>query len=179
MSDGTSDLSAISPAADSTASTRDKGILLLLSTLLGSLGVDRFYRGQIGLGILKLITAGGCGIWALVDSIIYMLGQLPPDSDGRLIIDGRTRDRFRSGLTDYSMKDKGVLILLATLVGVFGVDRFYRGQVGIGIVKLLTFGGIGIWAIIDCIIYMIADLPMDSNGMLIADRKTLEFLSRR
>jgi len=33
--------------------------------LLGCLGVDRFMRGQVGLGILKLCAAGGFGVWAL------------------------------------------------------------------------------------------------------------------
>ena len=40
--------------------------------LLGSLGIDRFLRGQTGLGILKLITAGGCSIWWLIDFIICL-----------------------------------------------------------------------------------------------------------
>ena len=39
---------------------------------LGALGADRFVRGQVGLGILKLITAGGCGLWALIDWIICL-----------------------------------------------------------------------------------------------------------
>ena len=43
---------------------------LLLSILIGSLGVDRFYLGHGGLGILKLITFGGLGIWWLIDLIL-------------------------------------------------------------------------------------------------------------
>ncbi len=49
---------------------RDSLVTMILSWIGGELGVDRFYRGQIGLGILKLITAGGAGIWWLVDAII-------------------------------------------------------------------------------------------------------------
>ncbi len=40
--------------------------------LLGELGIDRFMRGQVGLGVLKLITCGGCGVWMLIDWIIAM-----------------------------------------------------------------------------------------------------------
>jgi len=44
---------------------------LLLSIFLGWLGIDRFYVNHIGLGILKLITVGGLGIWWLIDVIMF------------------------------------------------------------------------------------------------------------
>jgi TM2 domain-containing membrane protein YozV len=45
-------------------------LALIMSVVFGGLGVDRFIMGHIGLGILKLITLGGCGIWWLVDLIL-------------------------------------------------------------------------------------------------------------
>ena len=45
-------------------------LALIMSILFGSLGVDRFIMGHIGLGILKLITGGGLGIWWLIDLIL-------------------------------------------------------------------------------------------------------------
>ena len=45
-------------------------LALIMSILFGQLGVDRFIMGQVGLGILKLITFGGCGIWWLIDLIL-------------------------------------------------------------------------------------------------------------
>ena len=41
-----------------------------MSIIFGQLGVDRFIMGHVGLGILKLITMGGCGIWWLIDLIL-------------------------------------------------------------------------------------------------------------
>ena len=45
-------------------------LTLVMSILFGQLGVDRFIMGHVGLGILKLVTFGGCGIWWLVDLIL-------------------------------------------------------------------------------------------------------------
>jgi hypothetical protein len=56
--------------------------VVLLSWLLGTFGVDRFYLGQTGLGVGKLVTCGGCGIWALYDLIMFALRK-QHDVDGR------------------------------------------------------------------------------------------------
>jgi TM2 domain-containing membrane protein YozV len=57
-------------------------VALILSILLGSLGVDRFYLGYTGLGIVKLITCGGAGIWYIIDIILIAMNNLP-DAEGR------------------------------------------------------------------------------------------------
>lgn len=46
---------------------KDPTTLLLVSIFLGSLGVDRFMLGDTGMGILKLLTCGLCGILTLID----------------------------------------------------------------------------------------------------------------
>ena len=56
-------------------------VALLFSIFLGYFGVDRFYLGNVGIGIGKLLTLGGCGIWYLID-IILIATRSSNDSAG-------------------------------------------------------------------------------------------------
>lgn len=53
-------------------------VAVLLCIFLGCLGVHRFYLGYTAIGIIQLITLGGCGIWALIDLIRIAVGDLEP-----------------------------------------------------------------------------------------------------
>lgn len=63
----------------------------------------------------------------------------------------------------YSDKEWLTTVLISWLVGIFGVDRFYLGYTGLGVAKLLTFGGCGIWAIIDLVLILLRKVP-DAQG---------------
>jgi TM2 domain-containing membrane protein YozV len=56
----------------STMQFKDPTVSLIVSILVGSLGIDRFIIGDTGLGIGKLLTCGGLGIWAIIDWFLIM-----------------------------------------------------------------------------------------------------------
>ena len=55
-----------------TLGLKDPTMALILSIVAGGLGIDRFYIGDTGLGIAKLLTCGGCGIWTIIDYFLIM-----------------------------------------------------------------------------------------------------------
>jgi len=61
------------------------------------------------------------------------------------------------------MKSKTTALILSIFLGAYGIDRFYLGYTGLGIAKLLTGGGLGIWWLID-LIFIITDKMKDAQG---------------
>ncbi len=98
----------------------------MLSLFLGYLGVDRFYLGQIGLGLSKLFTFGGFGIWYAIDLVLIATGAAL-DKD-RKTLQGYERDHKNAWLII------GILWLLNIAGGLlsFAVGSFVFIAVGAG-----------------------------------------------
>ena len=72
---------------------KSKLVLVLLTlTGLSFFGLDRMYSNQIGLGVLKLFTAGGFGIWYIIDAIRVILNALTRSHEGLFGITGWNDD---------------------------------------------------------------------------------------
>jgi hypothetical protein len=67
----------------------------------------------------------------------------------------------------FSSKSYVTALLLSFFFGIFGVDRFYLGHVGVGLGKMFTLGGLGIWALIDFILIATKNVK-DSQGIPLA-----------
>ncbi len=96
-------------------------VTALLSFFVGFLGIHRFYTGYIVIGIVQLLTLGGCGLWALID-LICILANKFNDAKGQ-------------ALTDYNKVVAivlGVLLVLSIVVGMLSnlltVVALFAGQ---------------------------------------------------
>lgn len=64
----------------------------------------------------------------------------------------------------YSDKSKIVAGVLQLFFGGLGIGRFYVGSVGVGVAQLLTCGGLGIWALVDAILFFTSNDRTDKQG---------------
>ena len=89
-------------------------------------------------------------------------GQLKPHTEVHRTTDGQL---FPARDIPWLFSDKAwtVAVLLSVLLGVFGVDRLYLGHIWLGLAKLCTFGGLGLWALADIVLIALR-MVRDSEG---------------
>ena len=97
-------------------------ILFFFSFMWGVFGVDRFYMGLIGTGILKLVTFGGFGIWALTDMIVIMTGTFR-DKQGRLALQADEYKQFAGRTILWFAVILGLVVLVNGIILILGIAQ--------------------------------------------------------
>jgi hypothetical protein len=116
-------------------------VFLVVTALGGIFGLDKAYRGNYLLGLLKLITLGGFLIWQLYDLYVAAGDAGKSWFSGNLKWNGRVITKAHI-----------TLWIAVSPLGFIGVDRAYRGDYLLGILKLITLGGLLIWFLADAYI---------------------------
>jgi len=75
----------MSDEMNSTGEAKDWLTTLIICWLVGVFGVHRFYTGHTMIGVLQLLTGGGCGIWTMIDLVMIVMGKYT-DAQGRPLV---------------------------------------------------------------------------------------------
>lgn len=100
-----------------------------------------------------------------IEQLIDLIGKSILLSDEDIIL--LKQQKVKITQTKVYSKNKNTALILCLLLGYLGVHRFYSGHTGIGIIQLLTFGGFGLWWLIDFILIIAGNYKDSNNNVLI------------
>jgi len=99
--------------------------VFFLSFMWGTFGVDRFYLGKWGTGLLKLVSFGGFGIWVIVDLILIMGGAMR-DKQGREMLQFAEYRKFTYWTVLLFAIILGIVILINGIALIVGVTQLFE-----------------------------------------------------
>lgn len=108
------------PAAPSPLRAKRYSTAVIFSLVGGTLGIDRFYLGYTVLGLLKLFTIGGFGIWALIDSILLVRGKLHA-ADGSALVQEANDKKYMVAATIIYYVGNGILLVCIAAIVTLGI----------------------------------------------------------
>lgn len=97
------------------------------SYMWGTFGVDRFYLGKIGTGIVKLLTFGGFGIWTIIDLLLIMTGSMR-DAENQELLEVARYKRLAGMTVLISAAVLGAIVLLGGIATIWSLYQLYMNM---------------------------------------------------
>lgn len=123
----TDQILAITTAESVVSKQRHFLAVFFLSFIWGGFGVDRFYLGKIGTGILKLLTFGGVGVWAAYDLTLIMKG-LMRDKQGNELLEFEKYKGFAKKTVSLFMAILVITVLVVGALTTYEMIQFFQND---------------------------------------------------